>query len=88
VSAALVEKTVASHEALAQHELEKVVACEAHVASRHALAGHELEKVVAREAQPASCHALAHMSWRRLWHVVVRIQERMWHLRRVVVMSW
>jgi hypothetical protein len=47
VSAALVEKTVASHHTLAWHELEKVVACEAHVVSRHALTQYELEKVVA-----------------------------------------
>jgi hypothetical protein len=38
----LVEKTVASHLGLARHELEKVVAWEAHAASCHALARHQL----------------------------------------------
>jgi hypothetical protein len=42
VSAVIVEKTVASHHALARHELKKVVACEAHAASCHALAQYEL----------------------------------------------
>jgi hypothetical protein len=59
VSAVLVEKTVASHHALAQHELEKVVACEAHAASRHALARYEVEKIVGCEVRAVSHHALA-----------------------------
>jgi hypothetical protein len=59
VSVALVEKTVASHHALARHELEKVVACEAHAASRHALARYEVEKAMGCEACAVSHHALA-----------------------------
>jgi hypothetical protein len=59
VSAALVEKTVASHHALAWHELEKAMACEAHAASHHALARYEVEKVVGCEARAVSHHALA-----------------------------
>jgi hypothetical protein len=59
MSAVVVEKTMASHHALARHEPEKVVACEAHVASRHALARYELEKAVGCEARVVSHHALA-----------------------------
>jgi hypothetical protein len=59
VSAALVEKIVASHHALTRHELEKAVACEAHAASRHALARYEVEKAVGCEARAVSRHALA-----------------------------
>jgi hypothetical protein len=50
---------VASHHALARHELEKAVACEAHAASRHALARYEVEKGMGCEARAVSHHALA-----------------------------
>jgi hypothetical protein len=59
VLAALVEKTVASHHALARHELEKAMACEAHAASHHALARYEVEKAMGCEARAVSHHALA-----------------------------
>jgi hypothetical protein len=58
VPAALVEKTMASHHALARHELEKAVACEAHAVSHHALTRYEVEKAMGCEAHAVSCHAL------------------------------
>jgi hypothetical protein len=51
-------RTVVSHHALARHELEKAVACEAHAASRHALARYEVEKAMGCEARVVSRHAL------------------------------
>jgi hypothetical protein len=59
VSAVLVDKIVASHHALARHELEKVVACEAHTVSHHALARYKVEKAMGCEARSVSHHALA-----------------------------
>jgi hypothetical protein len=67
VSATLIEKTVASHDALAWHVLDKAAAREAFAMSRHALARHELEKAMAREALVASHHALARHKLEKLW---------------------